>query len=114
MPPLPDGPADIVLLLDMLHYVDDGTAAAVFAKSFQILGSGGIVAVRFTIRPAGRQSFSWLLENARIKALGQRAWYRSREKMSALLEQAGFVLLVNEVTAANPELAWMVGRAEKR
>lgn len=114
LPPLPDGPADLVLLLDMLHYVDDGIAAAIFNKSFQILGSGGVVAMRFTIRPAGRRSFSWLLENVRIKALGQRAWYRSRDKMSALLEQAGFVLLVNEVTAANPELAWMVGRAEKR
>jgi len=114
MPPLPDGPADLVLLLDMLHYVDDEIAATVFNKSFQMLAAGGILAMRFTVRPAGRQSFSWRLENARIKAAGRQAWYRSAEKMAELLQQAGFVLIVNEVTAANPELAWMVGRAEKR
>lgn len=113
MPPLPGDSADVVLLLDMLHYVDDETAAAVFHKSFQSLVIGGILVTRFTIRPACRPSWSWRLENIRIKVSGQKGWYRSSAKMAELLKEAGFAVIVNEVTAANPELVWMVGLAHR-
>ena len=113
MPQLPDDPADVVLLLDMLHYLDDETAKAVFHKSFQSLALEGILVTRFTIRPAGRPSWSWRLENTRIKVSGQKAWYRTSENMAELLKEAGFAVIVNEVTAANPELVWMVGLAQK-
>lgn len=113
MPPLAGGPADVVLLLDMLHYVDDEGVAAVFRRSFQLLAHGGILLTRFTIRPAARPSWSWHLENTRLQVAGRKAWYRSPETMAKLLGEAGFVVVINEITAANPELVWMVGRAEK-
>lgn len=112
MPPLPDAPADVVLLLDMLHYVNDTTSREVFRKSFQILGKGGLLVARYTIRPAGRPSWSWRLEKARIRLSGHEAWYRSPERLAELLAEAGFTVLVQEVTA-NPELAWLVGQANK-
>ncbi|MFA6498414.1 MAG: MMPL family transporter, partial [Desulfurivibrionaceae bacterium] len=113
MPPLSGDSVDAVLLLDMLHYVDDGIAEAVFHKSFQSLAPGGILVTRCTILPAGKASWSWWLENIRIKISGQNAWYRSPEKMAELLSEAGFSVLVNEVSAANPELVWLVALAKK-
>jgi SAM-dependent methyltransferase len=113
LPAVPDGSADVVLLLDMLHYLDDQTAAEVFSRSFHALAPGAILAARFVIRPEGRPSWSWRLEDARVRIAGRRPFYRSAERMSALLEAAGFLLIINELTAANPELVWMVGRAEK-
>ncbi|MDO9066959.1 MAG: class I SAM-dependent methyltransferase, partial [Deltaproteobacteria bacterium] len=112
MPALPGDPADVVLLLDMLHYVDDEIAASVFSKSFQMLADGGLLVARCTIRPSGRPSWSWRLEKARIKLSGHEAWYRSPQEMAGLLTKAGFTVIVNEVTA-NPELAWIVGLAKK-
>jgi predicted exporter/ubiquinone/menaquinone biosynthesis C-methylase UbiE len=112
MPPLSAAPVDVVLLLDMLHYVDDTTAREVFGKSFQILGEGGLLVARCTIRPAGRPSWSWRLEKARIRLLGHEAWYRSPERLGELLAEAGFTVIVQEITA-NPELAWLVGQTKK-
>jgi predicted exporter/SAM-dependent methyltransferase len=112
MPPLSAAPVDVVLLLDMLHYVDEATAAELFRRSFQLLAEGGLLVARCTIRPVGRTSWSWRLEKARIRLSGHEAWYRSPEKMAELLAEAGFTVIVQEVTA-NPELAWLVGQAKK-
>ncbi len=112
MPPLSGAPADAVLLLDMLHYVDEATAAELFRRSFQLLAEGGLLVARCTIRPAGLPSWSWRLEEARIRLSGHEARYRSPEKLAGLLAEAGFTVLVQEITA-NPELAWLVGQAKK-
>ncbi|MFA6466187.1 MAG: class I SAM-dependent methyltransferase, partial [Desulfurivibrionaceae bacterium] len=112
MPTVSGDPADIILLLDMLHYVDDGIVATIFRKSFQMLAEGGLVVARCTLRPSGRPSWSWRLETTHIKLSGHEAWFRSPEKMAGLLAEAGFTVIVQEITA-NPELAWIVGQAKK-
>jgi uncharacterized protein len=112
IPPAP-GPADVVLLLDMLHYLDDETATAVINGSFQALGDKGILVARFVLPPADRPSWSWRLEDSRIKVCGGRPWYRSSEYLAKCMSSAGFTVITNEVSAANPELVWMVCRAEK-
>jgi SAM-dependent methyltransferase len=112
MPPLAGAPAEVVLLLDMLHYVDDAITAAVFRRSFQALAPGGLLVARCTVQAPGRPSWSWRLEQARIRMAGYGAWYRSPARMAELLADAGFTVIVKEVTA-NPELAWLVGQAKK-
>jgi len=106
-------PADVILLLDMLHYLDDETVRAVFAGSFQALGPGGILVARFVIRPEGQPSWFWRLDGCRIKLSGHTPWYRSAARMADLLAAAGFRVTVSEVSAANAELVWLVGRAGK-
>jgi len=113
LPPLEDGTVDVALLLDMLHYLDDRTAAALVRRCFQKLAPGGILVTRCTIPAGKRPSWLWRLEDARIRASGRRARYRSPGETAGLLQEAGFSIVVNEVSA-NPELAWLVGRAEKR
>jgi SAM-dependent methyltransferase len=105
-------PADVVLLLDMLHYLDEETAAAVLNRSFQALGNKGLLVTRFVLRPAA-PSWSWRFEDVRIRLSGGRAWYCSFEQMTGLMKKAGFAIIVGEVSAVNPELVWMVGRVDK-
>lgn len=112
LPPAP-GPADVVLLLDMLHYLDDETATAVINNSFRALGDQGILVTRFVLPPTDRPSWSWRLEDSRIKVCGGRPWYRSSEYLAKCMRGAGFTVIINEVSAVNPELVWMVCRAEK-
>ncbi len=111
--PVVSRPADIVLLLDMLHYLDDATVAAVCKRSFQALGDKGLLVTRFTLLPTGRPSWSWRLENSRIKLSGRPVYYRTAENIVELMKEAGFEITVNEVSAVNPELVWMVCRAKK-
>jgi SAM-dependent methyltransferase len=112
LPPLPGDTADVVLLLDMLQNLDDGSAAVLVQRCRQALAPGGIMVVRFTILPGGRPSWLWRLENARIRAAGRQAHYRTPAAMATLLQTAGFRLIINEV-AANPELGWLVAEADQ-
>ena len=106
-------PVDVVLLLDMLHHLDDAAVLALLNKGFTAIGHHGILVIRFAIMPSARPSWSWRLEDWRIKISGSHPWYRSPEKMVQWLLEAGFSVTINEVSAANPELVWMVGRADK-
>ncbi len=113
MTPLPVETADVVLLLDMLQEVDDGAAKAVLNKCFHSLGHGGIVLTRFSTRLAGKAScYRWLSQILK-KVSGQKAWYRSSENMAELLTAAGFSIMIDEVSDANPEVGWMVGLVKK-
>jgi SAM-dependent methyltransferase len=112
MPEVADGSADVVLLLDMLHYVDDATVEVLLRRSFRMLAFGGILVMRCTVSPGGGRSWAWRLEEARIRLSGHRPWFRDPDQLAGLLEAAGFTVVVNEVTA-NPELAWLVGRVDK-
>lgn len=110
LPDLEEGPADLVLLLDMLHYLDTETVGVLFRRCRAALGRGGLLVARFVIEPQGSPSWSWRLEEYRIKAGGGRSWYRRPEEMAGLLEEAGFEMVVNRVAADNPELVWQVAR----
>jgi predicted exporter/SAM-dependent methyltransferase len=110
--PATPGPADIILILDMLHYLDDETAQTLFMNSRQALGAGGTIVARFVIRPEGKPSWLWRLEDTRIQLSGHTAYYRPAQEMRTLMEKSGFTVLVDETSATNRELVWIVGRRE--
>jgi hypothetical protein len=102
----------VFLLLDMLHYLDDDTAVELFAHSFQSLAAGGILVARFVIKPEGKPSWYWLFEEKRAQLSGVTTRYRTCAEMAGLMTGTGFTVVVNEVTRANPELVWLVGRID--
>ena len=107
-------PADVILMLDMLHYLDDRTLRTMLEASFQALAPGGIVVTRFVILPPGRRSWGWRLEDFRVKLAGMRPRYRSSDGVATMMVEAGLEVVRNEVSAANEELVWLVARAEGR
>lgn len=114
-PDLPDLPhsVDVILLLDMLHYLDDRQVAATLEKGYQLLDTNGILAVRFVIRPLGRRSFYWFVEDFRVRLTGIRPCYRSLKDMIQIMEKCGFTILPPHTTGNN-ELVWAVGQASKK
>ncbi len=112
LPPLPataDQGADLVLLLDMLHYLDDTVTAELCRAAFQALAPDGLLLLRCSV-PAEHQSLLWRLEQWRIRRGGGRPHFRPLPKVAELLRQAGLEVTVQELSAHNPELAWLVGR----
>lgn len=104
------GPVDVVLLLDMLHYLDDGQLAATLRRCRELLRPSGLLVLRFVIRPAGRRSWYWYVEDLRVRWGGGCASYRTREEMRAIAAGAGFIDL-NLTESGNRELFWLTGRA---
>lgn len=114
-PVLPAVPQDVdlTLLLDILHYLDDQTTSTLLQTAHHLMKRKGLLVTRFVIRPTGKPSWSWRIENFRVKLSGQRPYYRSPEVLAQIVENAGFVIDLNEVSPGNPELFWIVARAKK-
>jgi SAM-dependent methyltransferase len=112
--PLLSQPADLVLLLDMLHYLDDTTITTLLTNCFQALAPNGRLVLRYVILPDTPPSKSWRLEDYRIRLSGGKPWYRSTEEMVGLMTEAGFVMETNMTSSSNNELIWMIGRAAKQ
>ena len=110
-PELPalQGPVDVILLLDMLHYLDDDQVAATLCHCRDLLASGGIVLLRYVYRPPGKRSFFWHLEDLRVKFSGATPWYRTERDMAHMLTASGFTV-AHQSAARNSELLWMTGR----
>lgn len=114
-PDLPDvpKPPDLILLLDMLHYLDDASVATLFRNCFQIMQNKGLLLARFVIKPDSTASWSWNLEDRRVKLSGGCAHYRKPEEMTRLMKEAGFLIETDAITKTNKELSWLMGRANK-
>ncbi len=104
--------ADLVLLLDMLHYLDDAALKKTLRQCWQALATDGVVLIRHSQKPQGRRSWCWHLEDRRVRLAGHRTYYRSPEQLAALVQQLGFTVLVNELTPKDKELAWLLCRRD--
>lgn len=104
---------DVVLLLDMLHYLDNATVSTLLQRIFRVLGNDGILITRFVITPPGRPSWSWRLEDSRVRLAGKKPHYRSPVDVARQLEKAGFTIERNEASSTNAELFWIVARVSK-
>ncbi len=100
-------PADIILLLDMLHYLDDETLMTLLRNCRCALAQEGTIVCRFTVRPNHRPSWSWRLENLRVHRAGLQPFYRSPEDMTAFFADAGCVDVQLLPAQNNPELFWI-------
>lgn len=108
-PELPElaGPVDLVLVLDMLHYLDDAALERLLAETGQRLAGDGLLVVRFVL-PVRRPGFWWRLEDFRVRCAGRRACYRSLAEMRTHMERAGLAVCKAETAPSNTELAWLV------
>ncbi len=108
-------PADLVLVLDMLHYLDDAAVGQLFTNCFSAMANDGILLIRYVIYPESRGvSWAWRLEDMRAKRWGERAYYRTRKEMALLAEKTGFVVETNSVTTSDEELVWLLARVERK
>lgn len=100
--------ADTALALDMAHYLDDNEFATMLASLNARLNPRGHLVMRITIPDP--QSFSWLrwFELKRMRLAGCKPYFRSREEISRMLDDAGFDLQICEPCAPGREEIWFV------
>jgi predicted exporter/SAM-dependent methyltransferase len=99
--------ADLVLLLDMVHYLDERALHRLLAGLRERLAGDGIVVIRFVV-PVRRPGFWWRVEDMRVRLRGIRPCYRSPAAMERSVLRAGLAVRKAETAPSNTELAWLV------
>ncbi len=111
-PDLPEteGPVDTVLMLDMLHYLDDDALRLVYRRIYERLAPGGALVIRATV-PSERK-FPWKrwMEEARLKITGTPRRFRREEAVAGFLAAAGFDASVHASPVSGVEEKWFIGR----
>ena len=108
--------ADVVVLFDVLHYLDADAQVSLISRIARVMESGGLLLVRDADARAG---FSFYLTcfAERGAAIGRGHWrqhfhFRSREQWNALLTQQGFHVEAMNMSDGTPfaNLLWVARR----
>ncbi len=99
---------DAVLLLDMLHYLEDKEIAELLERLRPVLSAQGRLIVRATL-PGARFSPFRFVEEKRLWVKGTKPCWRSKEKVIEILGNAGFKVNLVEPTAPGREETWFIG-----
>lgn len=111
--PMVIGSFDLILLLDILHYLDEEQLTATLVRCRRLLDPGGRLVIRFVIPPPLRKSPAWHFEDWRCRWTGLVPHYRHPEQLRDRMAEHGFVNVRLSPTA-DSELFWIVGYASEK
>ena len=112
----PDLPAvspdrmDTGLMLDVIHMISDDELRRTLQWLYDQIEPEGKLILRATV--PSRKPVPWLrrIEEWRLKSLNVKSYFRSSDKVAALLSGAGFGVERIEATARNREETWFICR----
>ena len=108
--PSPPDAADLGMMLDMNHYLDDEALGLTLGRLHRRLAADGRLVMRSVLVPPGRGTWAWWRENVRLKRLGLGVWYRPVEQIGRMLERSGFALEWTGFSGNRQDLYWTVAR----
>lgn len=111
-PDLPDteGPVDHVLMLDMLHLIDNRELQLVFQRIYDRLGHDGALVIRATVPSVGKVPWKRWIEAARLKWMGMPERFRGEREITGFMEAAGLAVRVHASPIPGVEEKWFVGK----
>ena len=109
--PLDHVEADAVLLLDVLHHLQDKEIVELLSRLKGSLSLAGRLIIRLTLPGTAFSLFRFVEEN-RLRLKGAKPCWRSKEKVLELLGNAGFKVELVEATAQGREETWFIGVRE--
>jgi len=109
-PDVPNVPApvDLTLMLDMIHYIDDGELQLSLRRIMGLLGPGATLVIRAAMPATRRFPLSSWWENWRCRLNGIRCRYRSRAELAALVAKTGWHIEHVAESGGRGELVWLV------
>jgi len=107
-------PADVALLLDMIHLLTDDELILTLQRLRRNLRPGGSLIIRATV-PSGKP-FPWKrwIETTRIRTQKKVPHFRSDTDILAILSKAGFTITRMELSAPEDEEWWFVAEVNNR
>ena len=110
LPAIPEK-ADTALILDMIHMLTDAALLLTLRRLRENLRPHGMLVLRAT-EPSGKR-FPWKrwIEARRIKARQGQSHFRTQTQIEAVLAEAGFWVVLSEVSGRSQEERWFIARA---
>jgi SAM-dependent methyltransferase len=106
--PVVSQPADLVVMLDIVHYLNDEALRLTFKRLFDRLKSGRQLIIRAPIPPTRSTPWVWWLENFKLKLTQTPSYYRSAETLQTMLVETDFIIDQTKPSGANGELVWFI------
>jgi predicted exporter/trans-aconitate methyltransferase len=101
-------PADLVIMLDMVHYLNDEALRLTFKNLYDRLKSGRQLIIRASIPPTRQTPWVWWLENFKLRINQTPSYYRSAETLQTMLVETDFIVDQTKPSGANGELVWFI------
>ncbi|MDO9558250.1 MAG: MMPL family transporter [Syntrophales bacterium] len=110
LPTIPEK-ADTVLMLDMIHMLTDEALLLTLRRLRENLRPDGMLVLRAT--EPSRKRFPWKrwIEVGRIKFRKGQSHFRAEAQIMAVLADAGFSVVLSEVSGRNHEERWFIAKA---
>jgi SAM-dependent methyltransferase len=108
---LDPGEAEAVLLLDVLHHLQDRDVLELLLRLKPSLSPKGRLVIRLTL-PGPAFSVFRFVEESRLLLKGTKPYWRSKEKVLDMLGNAGFTVELVEPTAPGREETWFISVTE--
>jgi len=108
-PDIPDisKPADLIIMLDIVHYLDDQALALTLKRFHERLRPGGRFILRGTVPPERRLAPLYWIEELRLRINRIPSYYRSLSTLEAMIKTAGFTIEQSGSSGEKGELHWV-------
>lgn len=107
--PIVPGEVDVVLLLDMAHYLDDQSLGQTLARIRPHMANPGRLVMRSTVPSNKRWAWERGMERVRCTLLRwERPIFRTPNELRAILEEHGFAVVLIEESARGREETWVI------
>jgi SAM-dependent methyltransferase len=107
LPPSLPSESDAAFMLDMIHYLSDAQLALTFDRLHDRLVPGGTLLIRAVMAPNRRIAWCWWFEKAKQALAGAQTFYRSAERMEAMLRESRFSLEAVLPSGRNGDMLWL-------
>jgi len=113
-PNLPEveGSVDYVLMLDMLHLINDEELRLVLRRIYEKLETGGKLLIRATIPSGKRIPWKRWIEETRIKLTGMQECFRQEKEIAGFMSASGFSVEVFASPTTGVEEKWFMGKKQ--
>ena len=108
--PAPPGEADLAVMLDMNHFLNDQALGLTFRNIREKLAPTGCLIVRSVIPPVRPRPWTWWFENLKMRFSNTQTFYRSEKQISELLLTSGYEIKKLSPSGKHGELHWFVAQ----
>jgi hypothetical protein len=111
-PEIPEvqSPVDLSTMIDMVHFLTDGSLAETLKRLWERTRDGGRLVIRASLQPKRRLPWSWWFQNMILKWSRIPAYYRPVGQLECMVVQTGFRMEQTLTSGNDEELVWLVAR----